>query len=93
MTELEAPVLTRRVNLTSGIVNQALVLEILLQVAIVRVQQPGTADLSQGDDMWIIGPDCPLTLDLLCPCVNFTFIHDSHLSSKLGLLSPTSEVH
>ena len=42
--------------------------------------------------MWIIGPDCALILDLLCPCVNFTFIHDSHFSSKLRLLSPASEV-
>ena len=41
--------------------------------------------------MWIIGPDCTLTLDLLCPCVNVTFIHDSHFSSKLRLLSPAYE--
>ena len=42
--------------------------------------------------MWIIGSDCTLTLDLLCLRVNFTFIHDPHFSSKLGLLSPASEV-
>ena len=41
--------------------------------------------------MWIIGPDCTLTLDLLCPGVNFTPIHDSHSSSKLGFLSPASK--
>ncbi len=92
MPALEAPIPTRRINFTSGIVNQVLVLEILLQVAIVRVQQPGTTDLSQGNDMWIIGTDCARTLDLLCPCVNFTFIYDSHFSSKLGLLSPAPKV-
>ncbi len=42
--------------------------------------------------MWIIGPDCVLTLDLLCPCVHFTFIRDYHSSSKLGLPSPASKV-
>ena len=92
MPRQEAPIPTRRVNFTSGIVNQALIVEIFLQVAIVRVQQSGTADLSQGNDMWIIGPDCVLTLDLLCPCVHFTFIRDYHSSSKLGLPSPVSEV-
>ena len=91
MPRQETPTSTRRVNFTSGSINQSLIVEILLQVAIVRVQQPSTANLSQGNDMWIIGPDCALTLNLLCPCVNFTFIRDSHSSSKLRLLSPTSE--
>ena len=42
--------------------------------------------------MWIIGSDCGRTLELLCPCVNFTFIYDFHFSSKLSLPSPESEV-
>ena len=42
--------------------------------------------------MWIVGTDFTLTLNLLRPCVNFSFTYDSHSSSKLGLLSPTPEV-
>lgn len=42
--------------------------------------------------MWIVGADCSLTLNLLRPCVNFSFIYDSHSSSKVSLLSPTPEI-
>ena len=42
--------------------------------------------------MWIIGTDFTLTLNLLRPCVNFSFTYDSHSSSKQGSSSPVYEV-
>lgn len=45
----------RRVDSTSRIVDQPLVLEVLVQCGIVGIQQSGVADLRQGDDVSIVG--------------------------------------
>lgn len=42
--------------------------------------------------MWIVGTDFTLTLNLLRPCVNFSFTYDSHSSSTQGFSSPVYEV-
>ena len=55
MTGGEAILIFCRIDSSSGIVDQSLVLEILMKITLVGIQKTGSADLGQGNDVCIVG--------------------------------------
>ena len=91
MTCLEIAALLRRIDLSSGAVNEPLVPEILSQVTIVGIQQACIAGLRQCHDMRIIGPTETCSSECCCPLFDLRIVHASRPSAKQGLLQPNPE--
>jgi len=63
-------------------------LEVPLQITIVRVQQTRAAHLGQGENVRIIRLVSALILEFSRPVVDIIFIQDSHLACFCGLACP-----
>ena len=91
MTFLEVVALLRRIDLSSGPINELFVPEIVSQVIAVGIQQARVAELRQCHDVRIIGPTDAGLSEVCCPLFDFRIVDTSRSPLKQRLLQPEPE--
>ena len=81
----------RRINLSSGSVNELFVSEILSQVIIIGIQQACVAELRQCHDVRIVGSAEARPFESRCPLFDFCVVDASRSPLKQRLLQPESK--
>ena len=80
MTGSKALGLDCRIDFSSRVVNQSLVLKITVQTFVIGEEKTGAADLGQGKHVWIGGPVTTLGSEVRSPFLDYLSIHNSEMS-------------